>query len=129
MIKIDKLFRDKKGSSVIYILLAMGIMLLIFGSTSKKAAPQVTQNVYDSRTTEAANILSEIKGAGRVSVMISEEKGKSSLTGIKKEEKESVGVLIVAEGGKDGAVCERLIRAASVALGVSPHKIEVFERK
>ena len=66
MIKIDKLFRDKKGSSVIYILLAMGIMLLIFGSTSKKTAPQVTQNVYDSRTTEAANILSEIKGAGRV---------------------------------------------------------------
>jgi len=38
-------------------------------------------------------------------------------------------VLIVADGGSDGAVCERLIRAASVALGVSPHKIEVFERK
>ncbi len=129
MIKVDKLFRDKKGSSVIYILLAMGIMLLVFGSTSKKAAPQNTQNVYDSRTIEAENILSEIKGAGKVSVMISEGKEKSSLTGIKKEEKESIGVLIVADGGSDGAVCERLIRAASVALGVSPHKIEVFERK
>ena len=129
MIKVDKLFRDKKGSSVIYILLAMGIMLLVFGSTPKKAAPQNTQNTYDSRTIEAENILSEIKGAGKVSVMISEGKEKSSLTGIKKEEKESVGVLIVADGGSDGAVCERLIRAASVALGVSPHKIEVFERK
>lgn len=131
MIKIDKLFRDKKGSSVIYILLAMGIMLLVFGSTPKNEAPQNTQSAYDSRTTEAENILSEIKGAGKVSVMISdgENKEKSSLTSIRKEEKESVGVLIVADGGSDGAVCERLIRAASVALGVSPHKIEVFERK
>ena len=43
--------------------------------------------------------------------------------------KDDTGVLIVADGGNDSAVCEKLIRAASVALGVSPHKIEVFERK
>lgn len=128
MIKIDNLFRDKKGSSVIYILLAMGIMLLVFGSTTKKA-PQETQSVYDLRAACAGQILSEIKGAGKVSVMISGEKEKSSLSGIRKEEKESVGVLIVADGGNDSAVCEKLVRAASVALGVSPHKIEVFERE
>ena len=129
MIKIDKLFRDKKGNGVIYILLAMGIMLLVFGSTSKKAVPQTTQNAQYSRTAEAENILSEIKGAGKVSVMLSGEKEKSALSGVKKEEAESVSVLIVADGGNNGEVCERLIRAASVALGVSPHKIEVFERE
>lgn len=128
MIKIDKLFRDKKANGVIYILLAMGIMLLVFGGSSK-TLPQEPQSSYDSREARAEQILSEVKGAGKVSVMISETKEKSSLTGIGREEKESVSVLIVADGGNDGVVCERLIRAASVALGVSPHKIEVFERK
>ena len=133
MTKIDKLFRDKKGNRVIYILLVMGIMLMIFGSSLKKE-PTVTVPTPEamSRTTQAEKILSEIKGAGRVSVMISEEDGKKSSVLISDEKERgalSGGVLIVAEGAHDGAVCERLIRAASVALGVEPHKIEVFERK
>ena len=130
MIKIDKIFGDKKRSGVIYILLAMGIMLLVFGNAAKKTPKQETATLYSSRSAEAAEILSQIKGAGRVSVMISEEEKKGkSLLGASEEEQTTAGVLIVADGGADSAVRERLVRAASVALGVSAHKIEVFERK
>ena len=129
MIKLDKFFGDKKTSGVIYILLAMGIILIIFGSTSKKEAPQKEVYTRASRSVEAEEILSDIEGAGKVSVMIFQEtKDENPLTNTNNEEK-SGGVLIVAEGGGDSAVREKLVRAASVALGVSAHKIEVFERK
>ena len=131
MIKIDKLFTDKKSGGVIYILLAVGIMLIVFGSSSKQKTPEEVKNVQNFRTLEAEAILSHIKGAGRVSVMISETEKKENSSFSQKSEppKGEVGVLIVADGGNDGVVREKLIRAASVALGVSPHKIEVFERE
>lgn len=131
MIKIDKLFGDKKNNGLIYILLAMGIMLLILGNTTKKAPQQEANNVYSSRAAEAEEILSEIKGAGKVCVMISDgEKDETSLlVSPEKKEKRDSGVLIVADGGNNSTIREKLVRAASVALGVSAHKIEVFERK
>lgn len=129
MIKLDKFFGDKKGNGVIYILLAMGIILLVFGSSVKKETPQKETYTRASRTVEAEEILSRIEGAGKVSVMIFQgTKDENTLTNTKNEEK-SGGVLIVAEGAGDSAVREKLVRAASVALGVSAHKIEVFERK
>lgn len=129
MIKIDKLFGDKKGNSVIYILLAMGIILLIFGSQTKKEAPQKEVYTRTSRTVEAEEILSEIEGAGKVNVMIFQGGKEENIIANTKNEEKSGGVLIVAEGGGDSKVREKLVRAASVALGVSAHKIEVFERK
>ncbi|MBQ3022632.1 MAG: hypothetical protein IJD91_04850 [Clostridia bacterium] len=131
MIKIDKLFGDKKNNGLIYILLAMGIMLLILGNTTKKDPQQEVNNVYSSRAAEAEEILSEIKGAGKVCVMISDgEKDETSLlVSPEKKEKRDAGVLIVADGGNNSTIREKLVRAASVALGVSAHKIEVFERK
>lgn len=129
MTKIDKFFGDKKSSSVIYILLAMGILLLICGSVLKPQ-PQQPQEVYtDSRAAEAERILSEIKGVGNVRVMISgEEKEKSAFLS-DEDNSLSEGVLIVADGGGDSRVREKIIRAAGAALGVDPHKIQVFERK
>ncbi len=129
MIKTDKLFGDKKAGGIIYILLAMGIILLVMGSSADKAPSDEKNYIRTSRTYEAEEILSNIKGAGKVNVMISNEENKenSPLSASKPEKEE--GVLIVADGGGNSAVCEKLVRAASVALGVSAHKIEVFERK
>ena len=58
----------------------------------------------------------------------------TSLFGGKKDsenEKENPGcsVLIVADGGADSRIREKIVKAASAALGVEPHKIQVFERK
>lgn len=129
MTKIDKFFGDKKSSTVIYILLAMGILLLICGSVLKPQ-PQQPQEIYiDSRAAEAERILSEIKGVGNVRVMISGEEKEKSVLQSDEDNSLSEGVLIVADGGGDSRVREKIIRAAGAALGVDPHKIQVFERK
>lgn len=132
MMKIDKVFGDKKGNSVIYILLAMGILLLVFGSGFKSRPKETLTVQTDSRTAQAERILSEIKGVGEVRVMLSGEDSESESvfsSDKKKEASSGCSVLIVADGGADSRVREKIVRAAGAALGVDPHKIEVFERK
>ena len=129
MIKIDKFFGDKKSNGVIYILLAMGILLLVCSNAFKTQPVKQEEIHINSRAAEAERILSEIKGVGNVRVMISgEEKEKSVLSG-SDDSSESPGVLIVADGGGDSRIREKIIRAAGAALGVESHKIQVFERK
>ena len=104
---------------------------MIFGSTNK---PQTSSKepAGMSRAHEAELILSEIKGAGEVHVMISEDNNESAplVSGEKSNTgNNKVSVLIVADGGNDSYVCEKIIKAASAALGVDSHKIQVFERK
>jgi len=131
MIKLDKILRDKKGTGVIYILIAMGILLMTLGNGFKTKPAETGTDASLSRSKEAELILSEIKGAGKVRVMISEEKKeKSSVFNSENgEESEECSVLIVADGGADSRIREKIVNAASVALGVKPHKIRVFERK
>ena len=38
-------------------------------------------------------------------------------------------VLVVADGGKNAGVKEKILRAVKAALGVEAHKIEILERK
>ena len=131
MIKIDKLFRDKGKNSVIYIIVAIGILLIFLGNTGKTVPESTEAENAVSRTREAELILSEIKGAGCVRVMISEEKkeDESVFSSEKDINAADTSVLIVADGGDDSRVREKIIRAASAALGVESHKIQVFERK
>ncbi len=131
MIKLDKILRDKKGNGVIYILIAMGILLMTLGSGFKSSPVNTETEKNLSRAKEAELILSEIKGAGKVRVMISEEKKEKSSVFTSENEKENreCSVLIVADGGADSRIREKIVKAASAALGVEPHKIQVFERK
>ena len=131
MIKIDKISKDKKQGAVIYIVLAIGILLLISGNLFKSEPKPVVSPTKSALATETENILSEIKGVGSVRVMIAEkDTSESSFLTEKKENGVAQGsVLVVAEGGSDSRVQEKIIRAASAALGVDPHKIVVFERK
>lgn len=132
MIKIDKIFGDKKGNTVIYILLAVGILLLVMGNGFKTKAPRSPGNVLqDELSRQAERILSDIKGVGEVSVMISYggEDSDKSIFSADNDKRSVSGVLIVADGGESGAVREKIVRAVQAALGVDAHKIEVFERK
>lgn len=154
---IDKFFTDKKGTALIYILLTVGILMLTAGSglfsAKKEAEPQPVQSRAECGTEEKLEkILSQIKGAGRVSVMIvpknnGEKKfgcdtdGKQKKTVIlshgggeealvsEETMPEISGVIIVAEGGGNSRVKAQLTHAAQTALAIAPHKIEVFERK
>jgi len=153
---IDKIFKDKKGNTVIYILLATGIFLLLAGGLTAKPhnmpkevqSVQMPQKELEERLEE---ILSQIKGAGKVSVMISEENSGTKIFGYDTEGKNKKtvvlsgsggetaliaeekapyvrGVIVVADGGGNIKVKEALIGAVRAALGILPHKIEVFER-
>ena len=106
---------------------------MTFGTAGKNSVPKNVEPVTElSRAREAELILSEIKGVGKVRVMISEEqKSDDSLFSDKETDGKGskASVLIVADGGADGRIREKIIRAASVALGVDSHKIQVFERK
>ena len=124
---INRIFRDKKSNTVIYIILAMGILMLVCANSAEKNNPyEITDTAVaeSSLNVETERILSEINGVGNVSVMISETSADN-----KENEGKIQSVLVVADGGNNPAVCEKIIRALKVALGVDAHKIEVFERK
>ena len=118
---IDKIFRDKKSNTVIYILLAVGILMLVFANSAKQSIPYAETKSAEtsSLNSETEKILSEIDGVGEVRVMMSLSPGK---------EGNITSVLVVADGGGNTAVREKIVRAIKVAVGVDAHKIEVFER-
>lgn len=132
---IDKIFGDKKGNAVIYLLLAVGILMLSCGGgTLGKEKEKEIPSGEESKTAHLERVLSSIEGVGETEVMISfvgEKDGGSVFAGENKNsENGSVsGVVVVAGGGADAKVREKIIRATRAALGVEIHKIEVFERK
>ncbi len=121
MIKIDKIFRDKRAMPVIYILLAVGILMLVCSNSfSGTDSVEVKTLVADEKEVRLERVLSSIDGVGGVSVMIAEAP----------ENKDTVqSVLVVADGGGKTSVKEKIIRAVRAALGTDSHKIEVLERK
>lgn len=134
MIKIKELFGNKKGNSVIYILLAVGILMLIMSSSFGTDTPkkEITPMTGDTLCLETERILSGIKGVGRADVMISYKDSLPTGTitlGTDSKQRLVESVLVVADGGESEAVREKIVRAVKAALGVEPHKIEVFERK
>lgn len=132
---IDKIFRDKKGNTVIYLLLTVGIVLLALGGSFKSEAPRAPeQEIFQSsKEQKLQKVLSHISGVGETEVMISfcedEEDGLLFAQKSSEEEGSVKGVVVVAQGGADSKVREKIIRATKAALGVEAHKIEVFERK
>ena len=131
---IDKIFRDKKGNTVIYLLLTVGVILLVGGGSFNHKAPQKTaeEAFPQDKEQRLESILSHIDGVGEAEVMISFEKEEDdSLLFSEKSGKGSgvKGVVIVADGGENAKIREKIIRATKAALGVETHKIEVFERK
>ena len=156
--KISDFFRDKKGNSVIYILLAAGILMIVLGNAfTTTKVPEKKEETAKSAFKETAlrdelsSTLSQINGAGNVTVMLTYENNgeknfgydktgndrqtvvlnsQGSQEALIKEHIQPVvrGVIIIADGGGNIKVKENLIRAAQTVLQIAPHKIEVFER-
>ena len=158
-IKPKELLGDISKKTIIYILGAVGLLLLAGTSFVKdKAVPIEDKNTENSNYCKELEerleeILPEIAGVGNVNVMITAEnygevefakdqknnsnetvvlnmKGGGEDAKIVEEKYPKIkGVIIVADGGKSDRVKNEITEAICALLGVEPHKIKVFERK
>lgn len=158
-IKLKELLGDISKRTIIYILGAVGLLLLLAGTSfdKDKGVPvedKITENDYCKELEQRLEeILPEISGVGSVSVMITAEnygevefakdqknnnnetvvltmKGGGEDAKIVEEKYPKIkGVIIVADGGKSDRVKNEITEAICALLGVEPHKIKVFERK
>ena len=110
--ELMRLFRERRFAALLLLLLlGFGLVALSFFLPEKEAEAPAP-----SLETRLAAALSDIAGAGQVSVFINEDE-----EGVR-------GVLVVAEGAGDLAVQTELMRAAMTALDVPAASVEVFAR-
>lgn len=117
--QLFKKIKSIKNIQIIAIIFIIAISLIIYSSVSatKDTKSQQVPSVMNDEETRLCSILANIEGAGAVQAMIS------------KNGNEIVGVLIIAEGGKNPLVKIRLIDAASTALGVDKNIVNVFAKQ
>ncbi len=157
-IDIKKIIGDNRKKTLIYILGAVGILILFFASINddEPQIPEtVTQADYDyckELETRLEEILPTIAGVGNVDVMITAKNyGQLKLAENKNDtNKQTVilnqkgggedakiieetlpeiqGVIIAADGGKSDRVKKELTEAVTALLGVEAHRIKIFER-
>lgn len=154
------IFKDKRIILIFVAFVIIGIALMSYNNTNsvEKISTTIEAENSDSLEEKMSEILSDVKGAGNVRVMITYKAGsekiiaynsdneKNNETFTTKERNEAVvdnegpfvlkeiypeieGVLILAEGGEDTNVKNNLINAGKVLLGVEVNKIEVLVMK
>lgn len=157
-IDIKKIIGDNRKKALIYILGAVGILILFFTSIHedepKDTQPVVVGNYDYCRELEnrLEEILPTINGVGNVEVMITaknygelklaknendtnkqtvilNQKGGGEDAKIIEEMLPQIqGVIITADGGKSDRVKKELTEAVTALLGVEAHRIKIFER-
>ena len=138
---------------VIIFIVGIGLMMLPSGGTKEKkevVEQQISGTAYKEEIEkQLKSILSSVKGAGNVEVMVTleddgqtifaaDEKtyvlkndagGGESPVVLKKSRPAVSGVLVIATGAKDAETKNELLNAVRAVLGVKAHRIEVLERK
>ena len=152
-----KIFKNK-NNRLICLILIIGVVLMAVASVDKKADVHPTAAVTSVEDEEKrlANILSQIDGAGEVSVMItyysSSEKNIAYETKVSSREKEESedkkavmtdgepmvvkevypkvrGVIVTADGGGNSAVRSAISEAVTASLDVPAHRICIFKKE
>lgn len=158
--KIDfkKVIEDNRKKALIYILGAIGILILFFSSMTGKSTENEIQVSYEDGDycekleERLEEILPKIQGVGNVNVMITarnygkiklaqnendktrqtvvlNQKGGGEDAKIVEESLPEIqGVIIAADGGKSDKVKKELTEAVNALLGIEAHKIKIFER-
>ena len=101
---------------VLALVAAVSYFAVTYGSAKKADSPSSVTVSMDERETKLANLISEIAGVGRTSVLITSDQ-KDVVT----------GVVVVAEGAKDMTNRVKMIRCVQTATGVTVDKIQIFE--
>lgn len=157
---VDKILKDKKTKFFIVAILIVAVFAIMFanfGSKSTDTAELDETEAYVSRIENTlSDILSEIRGAGKVSVAVSVESGRETVlavdttvtqteNGTVREEKLVVingktvtvkelypkisGVLIVAEGADSLSVVRKIQQATTSLLNIDVSRIEILTMK
>lgn len=103
----------------IAITLVLVLLLIYFSSGATSGAVNKEMNGEELRLAE---VLSDIKGVGDVSVMITRQGNGDNANSIE-------GVVVVAKGASDVKVKIELTKAVCFALNVNTKQVEVFEMK
>lgn len=155
--ELREIFKKKKVANLVIILM-IALCFLLVGNFSK--SPQSTDSIQQEDPSIAMEkrleaILSQIKGAGKVSVLIVlDDFGEKEIATDQKQtikedstdtENKAVlassnpvvlktttprvsGVVVASPGAGDEAVRDQLYRAVAAALPVLPHRIEIVEK-
>ena len=139
--KEKKKFRlaEKIGGLPVLLLALAGILLLfsgggLFGAGSKKEEAVTDPTAYRiALENELAALCSEVKGVGRVSVMITLKEGERTDYAGSKVSSVSppsvLGAAIVCDGGGDAETRAELTRLVSGLLGIGSNRVTVAERR
>ena len=120
----NKLLGNKKNQWLI--LLLVGILLVVIAiptksDTEKDTGFRMTEN-EDANATEMEkrleSILSQMQGIGEVHVMIAY-----------RQENQVEGVVVVAEGGEQGVIVQKITEVVRALFDVDSHKIKVIDSK
>lgn len=135
MADIKKLLKNRNNRLMLVILI-IGIVIIMIsslfdGKDGEKANKTQTNPGEEERLSE---ILSEINGAGRVSVMISYQAEECDYTSIGRSInsdealKKPRGVIVVADGASVPSVRSSLKEAAVAVTGVGANRVCVYSR-
>lgn len=146
MAELRKLFGNR-NNFIMLIILIIGLAVTALPEL-KKAAKTETETVTDIGREEErlSEILSEIKGAGRVSVMITYESTMEKDIAYSGDNERAVtsggdvvvrreiyppvkGVIVVADGADDPSVCNALKAAVTAVTGAAANHICIYSFK
>ena len=143
-----KKFLKKRNNRIMLVILIIGIVIIaVSGSIpSRDKTEEPTETAADVQGEEErlSEILSQIDGAGRVSVMISyastaekelagENEGRTYTSGgdvvVKKETYPAVrGVIVIADGAGDSRVKQKITEAVTAVTGAAANHVCVYSR-
>ena len=117
----NKLLGNKKNQWLI--LLLVGILLVVIAiptksGTEEKSVGDLKEWSTSETEQRLENILSQMQGIGEVHVMITY-----------RQENEVEGVVVVAEGGEQGVIVQKITEVVRALFDVDSHKIKVIDSK
>lgn len=117
----NKLLGNKKNQWLI--LLLVGILLVVIAIPTKSKTEEKSVGASKEWSTSETeqrleNILSQMQGIGEVHVMITY-----------RQENEVEGVVVVAEGGEQGVIVQKITEVVRALFDVDSHKIKVIDSK
>ena len=160
--QIIKIFKNK-NNRIIFIIFIIGVVLVLTAQHHKDtdsgvSVPALTAANVQDEEVRLAEMLSQIEGAGRVSVMITYESGtEKSLayetktssrenSGERSEDRRAVtsggepmvvkevypqvkGVIVAADGADSASVKAAIREAVTASLGVGAHRVCIFKKE